>query len=141
MFPVIGPVNLSWQMNNMQRINLITPVRTALLNSGYSSVKVVAAINSALGELKVAKSTERLGDGSMSRKGKYGVTNVVSEKYEGKYSMPLLFDAWHSKLASAHKVAEFDGIDLPAVFSEWLDKMKVVTPVPMQQPESNPVPA
>src|SRR5262245_59800621 len=109
----------------MQRYNLVTPVRAALIAGGYSTYLVVNAINAALGELDKTKESDKLGVGSSTRKGtKYSVTNTVSQKFEGKMTMPLLFDAWHCKVEAANKVASFDSIELPGIFNDWLGKMK-----------------
>lgn len=113
----------------MERINLITCIRVALLDSGYSTVKVVAAVNAALGELKKSKETEKLGSGAANTKrGQYGVTLSVSQKWEGKLTLPLHFDAWHGAVERANKIAEIDMVSIPSVFLVWLDKMKISEP-------------
>lgn len=111
----------------MRRLNLVEPVRTALLNSGVSTVKVVHAVNAALGELERKSSDDKLGAGSLNKL-EYKVTNTITEKYKGAKTTPLIFDVWHGKVEACYKVANFDCIDLPPLFSEWLSKMTIETP-------------
>ena len=106
----------------MKRINLVSCVRAALIEQGISTVKVVDAVNSAIGGLEAIKATDKLGAGSVTKKA-YKVTHAVSTQYGGKITMPLLFDAWHSKIEAACKVAVFDTVGIPAVFKDWLAKM------------------
>lgn len=108
------------------RINLVNPVRVSLINSGYSTVKVVNAVNAALGQLNSKGSEAKTGAGSVS-KDIYKVSVSTVEKFTGTKTIPLQFDAWHSAIAKAHKVAEFDCVDLPAEFSPWLEKMKEIS--------------
>lgn len=107
----------------MKRINLIACVRSALTAAGLSTVKVVNAVNAALGQLELQGKSDKLGVGSVTKKA-YKVTNTVTMKYSGAISMPLLFDAWHCKLEAANKIAEIPAITIPEVFMEWLGAMK-----------------
>lgn len=112
---------------NAKRLNLIGCVRAALEQAGYSTVKVVNAVNSALGQLDVIGSESKLGTGSVSKKG-YRVSESTTTKYSGAVNVPLHFDAWHSAMAKADKVAEMDTVSIPAVFTAWLQSMKVDAP-------------
>lgn len=103
------------------RINLIPSVRRGLINAGYSTVKVVSAVNAALGELANIATTEKAGDGSLT-KSSFKVTNTVTFKYEGKRTLPLVFDAWHSKQSQADKIASMEVVEVPSIFHAWLDK-------------------
>lgn len=105
-----------------QRLNLCTVVRNSILLAGYSSVKVVNAVNAALGALEAHSEEGKLGDGRVT-KSEYKVTETVTLKYKGdKATAPLLFDAWHSAIAKAEKIASFESLVLPGVFIQWLDK-------------------
>jgi len=105
-----------------ERINLCSVVRASLIAAGYSTVKVVGAVNSALGELKAAKETARAGDGKHNKRMEFSITESVTTKYTGKLTTPLLFDEWHSQIAKAEKIAKFDSVSVPPVFTQWLDK-------------------
>lgn len=107
----------------MKRINLIPPIRKALVNAGISTFRVVEAVNAELGKLEATKESAKLGTGSVTKAG-YKVTGVVSTVYKGNKTIPLLFDAWHGKVEAAYKVAGFDEIAIPGIFSEWLSKLK-----------------
>lgn len=120
------------------RLNLITPVRTALKDAGISTVRLVNAVNAALGELKPKSSESKLGDGKIGPKSSgspYKVTETEATKYEGPVNAPLLFDAWHSALAKAEKIATFDTVALPGVLSTWLEKLKAKTPEELKELE------
>lgn len=106
-----------------KRINLILPVRQALIDAGISTVRVVNAVNAELGALEATGGTLKLGSGTVTKKA-YRVTETVSTKFEGRKTVPLVFDAWHSKLEAAFKVARFETVGLPVVCKEWLEKMK-----------------
>lgn len=115
----------------MKRINLVTCVRSALIERGISTLQVVNAVNSALGELEKIKSTSKLGQGTVQlKKGTYKVTDTVAAQYQGTMTAPLHFDAWHCKIEAACKVAEIESIGIPEVFNEWLEKMTVKEEVP-----------
>lgn len=105
------------------RLNLIPVVRSALWDAGYSSVKVVNAVNSALGELTNPVVEHTLGDGKVKSKGEhYSVTESIKEAYTAKMTPPLLFDAWHSGVQKLQKIASVDTIGIPPVLVVWLDK-------------------
>lgn len=112
-----------------KRLNLCVPVRSALVNSGISTVKVVNAVNAALGALDVKGSDSKTGDGKVSKEG-YKVTVTDTTKYAGPKCDPLVFDAWHSAIARAYKVAEFECVDLPTGLTPWLESMKAESPAP-----------
>jgi len=121
---------------NSRRINLIGCVRAGLETAGLSTVKVVDAVNSALGQLDEVGSESKLGGGSVG-KGTYKVSETTQTKYKGALNAPLLFDAWHSAMAKANKIAEIDEVDIPAVFGPWLQKMKLVeAPAPAEAPSA-----
>jgi hypothetical protein len=111
---------------NAKRINLVECVRVSLTEAGYSTVKVVNAVNAELGRLAVTKggSEAKLGDGRVT-KTEYRVTeDLGSVAYKGGKTPGLVFDAWHSAIAKANKVAEMDAAPIPAHFSAWLQSMK-----------------
>lgn len=117
-----------------ERINLCQSVRTSLVASGYSSVRVVNAVNSAIGELSRADKPDKLGPGRASiKRGQYKVAGSVGYQLEGKLTMPLWFDSWHSAIEKAEKVAPFDSVAIPQMFEEWLNKMK--EPVKSKEPD------
>lgn len=112
-----------------KRLNLCCAVRTALINSGYSTVKVVDAVNAALNDLQEVDSEAKLGNGSITKATKerpalYKVSETVTTKYRGPISVPLIFDRWHSAIRAAEKIAPFGCVDLPEEFTPWLEKMK-----------------
>lgn len=110
-------------MSKPTRLNLCSPVRTALIERGYSSVKVVNAVNGALKECELAEATQKTADSSIAKKSAtFKVRVSVSEKYESKLTVPLLFDVWHGRIAKAEEVAHFESVQLPKRFDEWLDK-------------------
>lgn len=110
---------------NSKRYNPCAPIRNALLNAGYSTVKVTNAVNSALGELSAASAESKLGDGRIT-KTSYKVTESTSTKYEGKAdSLPLRFDAWCGAVEKANKIASFETVEIPGVFKQWLEFAKV----------------
>lgn len=116
---------------NSKRLNLIGAVRAGLEAAGYSTVKVVNAVNSALGQLQETGSESKLGDGKAG-KGTYKVSESTVTKYAGEINEPLRFDAWHSAVTKANKIAEMDSVAIPAVFGPWLQKMKVdIAPAPV----------
>lgn len=105
-----------------KRLNLCVAVRNSLINMELSTVKVVNAVNSALGELEARSEESKLGDGRVT-KSEYKVTETTTSKYAGqKTTLPLLFDAWHSQVAKAEKIASFETIELPGIFKQWLEK-------------------
>lgn len=122
-----------------KRINLVEPVRTALEDAGISTVLVVSAINAALGELDKTKEEHKTGAGRVT-KTDYKVSESVTLGWMGKRTAPLEFDAWHSAIEKAHKIASFDTIAIPAMFTVWLQKMhKPVTPAaPAPAPAADP---
>jgi len=104
------------------RLNLCQVVREALIRDGYSSVKVTDAVNSELGKLALVSSEDKTGDGKIKSKGlEYAVTVTGSFKYIGKNTLPCKFDAWHSCVSKAEKVASMPAIELPVEFVTWLD--------------------
>lgn len=106
-----------------QRINLVTPVRKALIESGYSTVKIVSAVNQELAKAKLVSETAKTGDGTASKDG-YRVTVTGTFKYEHSKTLPVLFDAWHSAIGKADKIARFESVEIPPVFSKWLEFAK-----------------
>jgi len=105
------------------RINLVAPVRQALIDAGYSTVKVVAAVNAELGNLGGEISAAKLGGGRATGKlTEYAVSESVTTKYTGKLTDGLHFDAWHTKIEAAEKVAQFRHVDIPGQFVDWLNK-------------------
>lgn len=117
------------------RLNLCNVVRNSLTDAGYSTVKVVSAVNAALGEVEMIGETGKIGDGSVT-KSAYKITVSASYKFEGKKTLPLVFDAWHSKVHAAEKIAESDTIAIPGIFKPWLDKFakSKVEEQPAEQP-------
>jgi hypothetical protein len=122
------------------RINLVAPVRQALINAGYSTVKVVSAVNAELGKLGGEVSAAKLGGGRLTGKAtEYRVSESVTTAYSGKLTDGLHFDAWHTKIESANKVAEFETVAIPARFLPWLNKFATADKEPA--PASNPAPS
>lgn len=112
----------------MERINLCTPVRQALAARNVSTVKVVDAVNAALGQLEAGKVTNRLGDGSVSKTA-YSVSHAVTTKFSGKRNMPLDFDAFNGMVAKIEKKFPSFACNIPEQFNEWLDKMVITKTV------------
>jgi predicted small secreted protein len=107
------------------RLNLCTPVRLALIAMGVSTVKTVNAVNAALGQLKSVKDEAKLGGSSIqAKKETFSVTETESHKYQGKITPPLYFDAWHTAIDKANKLAAFESVDIPKCFREWLANFK-----------------
>jgi len=117
----------------MKRLNLISCVRTALEVRGISTVAVVNAVNAELGRLEKLSSQQKLGTGSVTKKA-YKVTNTVTEKFTGAITAPLHFDAWHCKLEAANKLAEIPTIEIPTLYTPWLEKMVEVQGPTQEQP-------
>lgn len=102
------------------RINLIPAVRRGLIASGYSTTKVVNAVNAALGEIKLESTSDKTGDGKVT-KDSYKVTVTGTFKYTNEKTAPLLFDAWHSAIAKADKIASMEAVEIPSFFvANWL---------------------
>lgn len=103
-----------------ERINLVTSVRELLIQQGYSTVAVVNAVNAALGQLTRESSSEKLGDGSITKK-EYKVTETIATKFVGKRNGALDFDAFNGAVGKIEKkfgllqLAEF-----PASCADWL---------------------
>lgn len=118
----------------MNRYNLIKCVRAALAARNISVVRVCDAINASLGQLSVKEKSTKLGTGSarMPKKGDWSYTVSYSERHKlvGSLTDPLRFDAWHSKVEGACKVAEIEVIGIPAIFDEWLQKFERTDTVP-----------
>lgn len=124
-----------------QRLNLCLPVRLTLIAMGVSTVKVTNAVNGELNRLTVVKAEAKLGAGSAktpkNKAHRFTVTETQSVKYEGKLTLPLLFDAWHSKVEAANKLAPFDSIGIPKCFVEWLGKFKADAETATADTEAN----
>lgn len=108
------------------RLNLCSVVRHSLIAAGYSTVKAVNAVNAELGKLASESVTSKTGEGKANtKKGEYKVSVSETHKLAGKLNAPLLFDAWHSQIAKAEKLARFDAVAIPGIFGEWLAKFAV----------------
>lgn len=115
---------------NSKRLNLCTSVRLALSNMGVSTVAVVNAINGVIGQAKCTKHVAKLGAGSVTKK-TYGVTESESKKWELPKCIVTTFDAWHSKIEAADKVAPMtEALVIPEMFKDWLLKFKTSEPTP-----------
>lgn len=113
------------QTMKAKRYNPCAPIRAALIEGGYSTVRITNAVNSALGELAATAEESKLGDGRIT-KTSYKVTESTSTKYEGKAdSAPLRFDAWCGVINKANEIASFPTIAIPGMFTEWLKFAKV----------------
>lgn len=111
-----------------KRLNLIPCVREALVAMGISSVQVVNAINGILEEAKRTKHVAKLGAGRVTKKA-YSVTESESSTWQLPKCIVTTFDAWHSKLEAADKVAPMtEAVPIPVVFHDWLNKFKVEQP-------------
>lgn len=107
------------------RLNLCVAVRNTLRLGGYSTVKTVNAVNAALGELEVSgtKRNTKLGDGRITKTAyKVTETETIGETFSGSSAtVPLRFDAWHSAIAKAEKIAAMESVTLPGIFVDWLN--------------------
>lgn len=119
---------------------VLTATLTETLNrEGYSTVKTVEAINSALGRLnKTRSSIPKLGESNIS-KDKFGVSLALgTERFEGKLNPPLLFDAFNSGVKRLEKlVGVIPMFPLPECLREWLDGFAKPTSK-VQGPVNNP---
>jgi hypothetical protein len=116
------------------RLNLCQCVRESLILAGYSSVKVVDAVNSELAKATLVSEEAKTGDGKIKSKGlEYAVTVTGTYKYIQKNTLPVTFDAWHSAVAKAEKIASMDNVALPKLFIEWLDKFAKAELTPEQE--------
>ena len=114
------------------RLNLCQVVRDALIEAGYSSVAVVNAVNAELAKATLISEEAKTGDGKIKGKGlEYAVTVTGSFKYLQKNTLPCTFDAWHSAIAKAEKVCSMPSLEIPAVFTEWLDKFAKAPAAPI----------
>ena len=105
------------------RVNLCTPVRKLLVLNNISTVRVVDAINSALGELNITSEDAKNGKGNVTKEA-YRTSVNVSIKFKGERNLPLEFDAWHGRIESALKISEFEFGGLPERFAVWLKKFE-----------------
>lgn len=137
--PLKGKVDNITMANIPHRLNLCTPLRNALLDAGYSTVKVVNAVNAELGRLECVKETDKTGIGSVTKK-TYKVSVGVSLRYEGAKTPALILDAFNSKLEAALKVAEFDSVSLPEVFVPWLESFAAKDTAKVETPETPETP-
>lgn len=104
------------------RLNLCQVIREALINDGYSPVKVTEAVNAQLGKLTLKSTENKTGDGKMKEKGlTYAVSVTGTFKYQGPADVSTKFDAWHSVIAKAEKLCSMPAIELPIEFIAWLD--------------------
>lgn len=109
----------------VERLNLCLPVRSAIEAMGASTVRVVNALNAAIGQMKQVGDGKVSGGNISATKKKFTTSEGLTFKYEGKRgSMPLEFAAWHDIVARANKLHEFETIGIPSVFNEWLAKFK-----------------
>lgn len=105
-----------------KRYNPCAPIRNSLLNAGYSTVLVMNAVNSALGELEAKKSDSKLGDTRLTKTA-FKLRETVTLDYEASTSnIALRFDAWSGVLEKANTVASFETVAIPGIFGQWLDK-------------------
>lgn len=104
-----------------QRYNLCETVRELLVSQGYSTVLVVNAVNSAMGQCEEVKRSAKLGAGSL-KKTTYGVSETTTVRFEGERNGALDMDAFNSavekieKRLGVLKLAEF-----PASLKDWLE--------------------
>jgi len=103
------------------RINLCLPVFNSVATLGYSTVAVVNAVNASLCDVKLSENPEeKIGDGRLTKTA-YKVSGSIAYKWEGQINTPRRFDAWHSKVAAANKIAEFESVGIPSEFIKWMD--------------------
>ena len=103
-----------------KRINLCGTVRDMLIANNISSVKVVGAINAALGELKHSTSPDaKTGKGTVT-KDAYRTGVSVSCKFKGEKNIALEFDTWNSRIEAAEKISAMEFAKLPLRFEAWL---------------------
>lgn len=105
------------------RVNLCKPIREACHRNGISTVALISALNAALGETKLTSEETTNGAGRVTKE-MYRTSASVSLKYHGARTKPLEFDAWHSAIERANKIAEFDSVELPDMFKDWLSSFK-----------------
>lgn len=126
-----------------KRLNLCDCVRLSVLQMGVSTVAVVNAINGVIGEAKLAKPAElKMGAGRVT-KSKYNVSGSVSLKWQLPKCVVTTFDAWHSAIEKADKVAPMtEPVPIPKMFHEWLLKFKTTgaDEEPEVENEENEVP-
>lgn len=105
-----------------KRYNPCVPIRNSLLDAGYSTVLVMNAINSALGELEAKKSDSKLGDTRLTKTA-FKVRETVTLDYQASTSnIALRFDAWSGIMEKANSIASFETVSIPGIFQQWLDK-------------------
>lgn len=111
------------------RVNFIVSVRDALTKMGVSHYKVVAACNSALGNLKAkndGKVTVKTKDvkyvpGKKEDKIRVSVALGAMSFETKEVNTPLLFAAWHDAIANAQKIAMFE-VSIPDSFKAWVTR-------------------
>jgi len=111
------------------RVNFIQQVRDSLTLLGVSHYKIVAACNSALGNLKAkndGKVTVKTKDvkfvpGKKEDKIRVSVALGAMSFETKEVNTPLLFVAWHDAIANAQKIASFD-VSIPDAFKAWVTR-------------------
>lgn len=123
-------------MKNPQRLNLCSVIRHACIEAGYSTVKIIGAVNSALGDLEVTKEKATTKNSLVTKQTKnkaslFRINQAVSLSYETEnISLPLRFDAWNTlvermesdSMKTVGTIEHLKMMPLPHVFTEWLDK-------------------
>jgi hypothetical protein len=120
----IHALNIMPSVNiNLDIQNFCIPVRNGLVNAGYSSVKVLNACKSALGEMKIKKQgDDKRGAMRVNVKKDMSLNTMQpgSVTFQGSASVPMTFIAWNDAMEKAHKIAGMESVSIPDTFTEWL---------------------
>src|SRR6266496_1163004 len=106
--------------------NLCEPVRLCLTALGVSTVAVVNAINSALGDMGLIESDGKLGNATVKAKaGLVRQRENIGNVYEAKRNAPLDFKSFNDSIQRTVKLfPSFTLATLPVEFDGWIAKFK-----------------
>jgi hypothetical protein len=115
-------------MQSPKRENICEPVRSKLERMGVSTYLVLAAINSALGELKVvdAKHGEKVGKQKLTKKGLVTIGTSEKDTFTGADNINLQFDRWQYAMGEVQAIAPMNDCVISYVFESWLQKFTKV---------------
>jgi hypothetical protein len=117
----VGQTTKEISMAKANRLNMCSAVREALVKAGYSTVKVVNAVNGELEAMALEKSEEKTGDSKYSTKtGLVTVGTSVKETYKDKATIGRLFDVWNTHIKKAEECFT-TVVEIPAIVKPWLD--------------------
>lgn len=110
--------------------NFCPVIRASMAKNKLSTVKVLNACNSALGELDKSgtKSTLKQGAARVTKTAfKISEAETITDTFTGdSSSVPLRFVAWQAAIEKAEKIASFNYVEIPKTFLEWMQFAKVV---------------